>query len=224
MKLKSWFKKKFYWSLNPLKYSTLKKEFQNKTFNLLDIGAGNHSAKKTKLIFPACKYYGLDNTVDYNNDKNDFNLMEQFYKIDLNDLLFDTIPDNYFDAIIMSHILEHLSNGDIVLNELIKKLKNNGIIYIEYPGIRSTKLPSMKGTLNFFDDKTHVRIYSLKEIYNILLKNSVSPIKGGTRRNITRILFLPFLVTFRFIITRNLVATDFWDLFGFAEFVVGKKI
>lgn len=31
----------------------------------------------------------------------------------------------------------------------------------EWPRINSTKFPSKKGTLNFFDDETHVRIYSL---------------------------------------------------------------
>ena len=49
-------------------------------------------------------------------------------------------------------------------------LKPDGCIYIEFPSVRSLNLPSMRGALNFCDDKTHLRIYSIQEVANILLQ------------------------------------------------------
>ncbi|NBV95614.1 MAG: methyltransferase domain-containing protein, partial [Actinobacteria bacterium] len=72
-------------------------------------------------------------------------------------------PDNYFDGIWMVHVIEHLHNGDAVIQHLLPKLKSGGFLYIEYPGQKSTTLPSMHGTLNFKDDPTHVRVYSVNE-------------------------------------------------------------
>ncbi len=206
------------------KYNFIEKYLSTKTFRVLDVGAGNHTVKKIKKLYPTCDYYGIDISRNYNNDKDDFYLMEAFYEMDLTELKFDAIENNFYDAILMSHIIEHLYNGDMVIENLIKKLKIGGIIYIEFPGFTSTKLPSMEGTLNFFDDDTHIRIYSLREIYNVLLINNVKPIKGGKRRIWLRIILMPFLVTYRIIRSRKLNATDFWDLFGFAEYVVGRKI
>lgn len=175
-------------------------------------------------MFPDCKYYGVDISKDYNNDEEDFTLMEEFYELDLTQLDYSRIKDASFDLIIMSHIIEHLHNGDKVIDNLIPKLKSGGIIYLEYPASRSTKFPGMNGTLNFFDDKTHVRIYTLGEIYNLLIRNNVKPLQGGTKRNFIRILVMPLVIPLRLLISGKFMATDFWDLLGFAEYVVGRKI
>src|SRR5690349_14930869 len=108
--------------------------------------------------------------------------MKQFYEMDLTQLKFDAIPDNFFDVIMMSHIIEHLHNGDKVIEGVLQKLKKGGLIYIEYPGQKSTTLPSMKRTLNFYDDPTHVRIYSVPEVKGILENNGMQVLRSGTRR------------------------------------------
>lgn len=82
---------------------------------------------------------------DYNNDQEDFNQMAAFYEMDLTKLDFKSIPDNYFDGIWMVHVIEHLYNGDEVIKLLLPKLKMGGYMYVEYPGKRSTTLPSMHG-------------------------------------------------------------------------------
>ncbi len=216
-------KRKLLFISNPLRFSYIHKEFKNNSFRLLDIGAGNHSPKKTKMIFPNCEYYGLDKTKDYNYDETDFSLMKEFYELDLTELNFNIIQDDFFDVIVMSHIIEHLTNGDLVIEHLIPKLKKGGFFYLEYPCFRSTKLPSMKGCLNFFDDPTHKRIYNLKEIYNLFLSKGVFPVVGGTRRNLIRIFLTPFLIPLRILKYGHLLGSDFWDLFGFAEYVIAKK-
>ena len=207
----------------PAKYRFLNKLFKQGEFVLLDIGAGNHSASKTKKWFPNCEYHGLDLNKNYNNDENDFKLMKSFYELNLEELNLDSVPNANFDFIMMAHVIEHLKNGDQVLVKLLAKLKPGGYLYVEYPGIRSTRLPHMKGTLNFFDDDTHVRVYSLTELYNLFLKNNTEIIKGGTRKYIPNILMMPFKVIHNLIKYGKILPSIFWDFFGFAEFILIKK-
>ena len=214
--------RRFIESLN-FKFSYLRKEFNKKPFCLLDIGAGNHSASKTCRVFPSCEYYGVDISKNYNNSEEDFKVMKDFYELDLTQLNYSIIPDNYFDAIWMNHIIEHLGNGEEVIKKLLPKLKSGGFILIEFPGKRSTKLPSMYGTLNFYDDKTHVRIYSAKEIKELLEKNNCTTVASGTRRYWPYILLLPVRIFQSLITYKRVVGSVFWDLLGFAEFVYAQK-
>jgi SAM-dependent methyltransferase len=202
---------------------TLTRKFGDRPFRLLDVGSGNHSASYFTDLFPQCEYYGIDISRDYNNDEKDFSRMKHFWEMDLTALRFDDIPDDFFDAMNMTHVIEHLRNGDAVLDGILKKIKKGGYIYIEYPRFFSTKFPSMRETLNYFDDETHVRIYSLIEIYNVLLRNGCLPVKGGVRRNWLTIILMPLQIPRMKMKRGYLVGADFWDAFGFAEFVLAKK-
>lgn len=208
----------------PSKFRFLNKYFtKNGTFTLLDIGAGNHSAKNTKKWFPNCIYYGVDRSKDYNNSEEDFKLMKQFYELDLTQLNFSAIPDNHFDAIMMAHVIEHLHNGTEVIKALIPKLKPGGLIYVEYPSLKSTRLPSMKGTLNFYDDDTHVRIYSVLELTNTFLSSGCITLKGGYRRDVQNILMIPVKIIHNKLKYGYVMGSIFWDLLGFAEYVLAKR-
>lgn len=208
----------------PSKFRFLDKIYgKNNSFKLLDIGAGNKSATNTKKWFPNCEYHGVDRDRTYNNNEEDFQLMEKFFEIDLTTLQFDNIPNGYYDAIMMAHVIEHLPNGDEVITHLIPKLRPGGHIYVEYPGYKSTKLPSKKGTLNYYDDPTHVRIYTQVELYNLFMKEDCIPLKGGTRRDIQNILLIPIKLIHNKIKYGYVMGSVFWDLLGFAEFVLAKK-
>ena len=205
------------------KFIFLKRAFGNKPFRLLDIGAGNHSATKTKTVFPNCEYHGVDMERDYNNTEADFKLMEAFYEMDLTKLDFSSIPDNYFDAINMVHVIEHLYNGDEVIKGLLPKLKSGGYLYVEYPGQKSITLPSMEGTLNFKDDDTHVRIYAVDELTKLFTENNCTVLKSGTRRNAWFMIAMPFRIIGRWVQGKKLIGNIFWDVLGFAEFVWVRK-
>lgn len=208
----------------PSKFRFLNEYFKkNGQFILLDIGAGNNSATNTKKWFPNCTYHGVDRDRSYNNNDEDFELMDQFFEIDLTSLDFKSIPDNHYDAIMMAHVIEHLPNGTDVIQALTPKLKKGGLIYIEYPGIKSTTLPSKKGTLNFFDDDTHCRIYTKVELYNTLMKSSCTPLKGGTRRDFQNIALIPIKLIHNKLKYGYVMGSVFWDLLGFAEYVLAKK-
>lgn len=205
------------------KFIFLKRTFGNKPFRLLDIGAGNHSASKAKTVFPNCEYHGVDMEKDYNNNEEDFKQMTAFYEMDLTKLNFSSIPDNYFDAVLMVHVIEHLYNGDEVIKGLLPKLKSGGYMYVEYPGEKSTRLPSMYGSLNFKDDHTHVRVYSVKELSKLFEENNCTVLKGGLRRNAWFMLAMPFRIIKSWLTGKKLQGNIFWDLLGFAELVWVRK-
>ncbi|HPH84560.1 MAG TPA: methyltransferase domain-containing protein [Ferruginibacter sp.] len=205
------------------KFIFQQKSFGNKPFRLLDIGAGNHSASKTKKLFPLCEYHGVDMEKDYNNSASDFGVMDAFYEMDLTQLDFSTIPNNYFDGIWMVHVIEHLYNGDKVMEQLMPKLKQGGYMYIEYPGKKSMKLPSMYGTLNFKDDPTHVRLYSVEEITDLVSRNGFEVLKSGTRRNPWFIMAMPFRILASVFTGKKIQGNIFWDILGFAEYLWIRK-
>ncbi len=207
----------------PPRFRFFYKSLRNEAFNYLDVGAGSGSPSKTAMFFSKINYYGIDRE-SYRNSEEDMRLMKEYYQMDLTELKFDKIPDNNFNVLMMSHVIEHLHNGDKVIEGLISKLKKGGKIYIEYPGKRSTRLPSMRDTLNFYDDETHVRIYSIDEIETLLEQHGFKILKSGTRRYLPYILALPITLITETIKKGYLPGGVFWDLLGFAEYVYAEKL
>ena len=201
----------------------MQKSFADKPFRLLDVGAGNHSASRIVALFPHCDYYGLDMDKTYNNSEQDFTVMKGFYELDLTALDYASVPNEYFDGVWMAHVIEHLYNGDAVLPGLIQKLKPGGYFYIEYPGKKSLSLPSMKGTLNFKDDTTHVRVYSVSELTSIFKANGCSVLQSGIRRNWFYIFLLPVRAIISLIQHGYVQGNVFWDVLGFAEYLYVRK-
>jgi SAM-dependent methyltransferase len=205
------------------KFRHIRKSFGKSAFNLLDVGAGNHSASRITRLFPQCKYYGLDIDKNYNNSEADFACMTGFYETDLTKLDYSHIPDAFFDGIWMAHVIEHLYNGDEVVAHLLPKLKPGGYFYIEYPGKKSLHLPSMKGTLNFKDDPTHVRVYSVAELKKIFEQGKCRVKACGTRRNWVYIITMPLRAVQSLVKNGHVEGNVLWDLLGFAEYLWVQK-
>jgi 2-polyprenyl-3-methyl-5-hydroxy-6-metoxy-1,4-benzoquinol methylase len=213
----------------PKKLRLFYKEFSDKRFALLDVGCGNHSASVIKKRFPNVDYYGLDRA-SYNNSAEDFALMKKYYQIDLINDDLSKIEDNFFDVILLSHVIEHLPNGLSVLAKLSKKLNKHGKIYIEFPDVKSLSLPSAcHGVLNFCDDSSHIKLYDIKEIANTLLENGIKIVRAGTVRDWIKLFFLfplslPFQLMCLLVKRKPSAKFGMWDLLGFAKFVYGEKI
>lgn len=198
------------------------RRLRTRAFTLLDVGCGNHSAAVTKRWFPRCRYHGVDREA-YNNSAEDFALMEKFYPLDLEHSGLAEIPDAAFDVIICAHVVEHLRGGLAMLTRLCAKLRPGGEIYIEFPGIRSLRLPSARGTLQFCDDQSHVRLYCIAEVANVLLQQGLVVRRAGVRRNWARAALSPLLALASIIRNGSLSAGAVWDLLGFADFVWAAK-
>jgi SAM-dependent methyltransferase len=205
--------------LKPIRYR------RNQAFRLLDVGCGNHSPSITKRRYPNCSYVGIDRE-RYNNDDKDLEQIDAFYEVDISCGGLDFVPKESFDVVIASHVLEHLPNGIEVLGQLCTKLRTGGDVYIEYPGPTSLHLPHGRRCLNFHDDPTHVRVYSLDEISNVLLSHGLRILDSGKRRDAIRLALLPLgILRELYSVVRYgvLDGPALWDLLGFAEFVHGRK-
>lgn len=192
---------------------------------LLDVGCGNESCAITRHWISNVTYHGIDR--ENYGSTTDYEKMDRFFKIDLDKENLNDVLDNTYNAVIMSHVIEHLRTGDRVLRELTKKMKNGGIIYIEFPSIRSFSLPSAKGTLNFCDDPTHVRVYDVKEIANILLSEGFRIHRGGRKLDWIRLILvtpLGLLYNCYHYLRYGILSTKgLWELTGFADYVVAEK-
>ena len=220
------FQRKYYGIVYPkFKYILKKKEF-NLRHKILDIGCGGNSPLLTKIIFPLSIYTGIDRDFSYHNNNLSLELIDERIEHDLNKNIEDLkkkIGNKKYDIIIFNHTIEHTFFGLDILDIVSKNLNSNGCIYIEFPSIRSLNLPSMRGTLNFCDDPSHCRIYSVREIANLLLLNKLSIISGGRRLNLISITLMPIRL-FLCIILRKSPAGAFWDLLGFADYIFAVKL
>ena len=209
--------------VKPFKIKLAQKYLLNNKLMVLDVGAGSHSASITKKWLPECHYTGIDISKSYDNDEADFKAMDEFIEMDLTKLDFEKIPENKFDMIVMSHIIEHLHNGDKVISGLIPKLKKGGIMYLEFPSERSVNFPSKRETLNFYDDPTHCRIFSVKEVSELLIQNHLSVLSAGVRRQLVNIILMPIKIAYQSITKGYVRGGVYWDYYGFADYVVAKK-
>jgi SAM-dependent methyltransferase len=207
----------------PFKFKSIRRRFRDRPFRLLDVGAGNHSASLAKRWFPNCHYAGIDRERGYNNDAADFECMDEFFELDLTRLEFGAIPDGAYDVILMAHVIEHLHNGDVVLRGLVPKLRPGGILFVEFPGPRSLTLPSMRGTLNFYDDPTHVRLFTADEVRRVLVDEGLRILRAGTRRDPVGILLTPLNAWHTKRVHGYVPGGVLWDLCGFAEVVVAQR-
>lgn len=207
----------------PFKFTHLRRRFGDRPFRMLDIGAGNHSATLARACFPAVRYSGVDRQRGYNNDDSDFAAMDEFFELDLTTLDFGAIRDGAYDVVMLAHVIEHLPNGDDVLRALVPKVAPGGVMYVEFPGPRSLHLPSMKGTLNFHDDETHVRLFTAAEVASVLRDAGLRIQRSGERRDWRGIVLLPLKVAHAWWRFRFIPGSAFWDVTGFAEFVLAER-
>jgi 2-polyprenyl-3-methyl-5-hydroxy-6-metoxy-1,4-benzoquinol methylase len=111
----------------------LREEGKNKTIKLLDVGCGNKSPSITKKLFPSVEYYGLDRE-EYNLIEEDKKVLEEhFFKVNLEDLisLDKLLPDDFFDFVIMNHVIEHTKNGLHSLAIISKKIRTGGVYILK---------------------------------------------------------------------------------------------
>ena len=130
-------------------------ELKGKRARILDVGCGNGSPQRVKIVAPDCYYVGVD-VADYNNTGITLAFADEY-------MLFN--PEHFaegiaglsekFDAVLSSHNIEHCNHPIETLNAMCGRLKKGGRLYLAFPSEASATFPSRKGTLNFYDDPTH---------------------------------------------------------------------
>lgn len=159
-----------------------------------------------------------------------FERFDDYQILDLNEekIKYD---DNFFDAIFMSHIIEHLRDVRKTMNECCRLLKKGGRIYVETPTVETIEYPSKsvflsKGiktsTINFFDDHTHSRAYNNEELCNFLRFSNFKIVESGTINN----RFLEDEL-FTYGLNNNdesITTYSIWSKLNWAHYVIGEKI
>ena len=202
---------------------------QTSNLNILDVGCGNNSCTISKQWLPISQYHGLDKEFWHGNEA-DYKTMDKVFYINLQNELekLNEVENEFYDVIILSHVIEHIKNGEEAITELITKLKKGGLIYVETPHARTLGYPSALGFFNFNDEPTHVMIYSYYDVARTMLLNDLTVLKAKTRRDWVRIIFfspVAILLNILYYIPfkQKLYVTGLWDLFGVAFYVIARK-
>ncbi len=112
----------------------------------------------------------------------------QFHRADFHR---DKLPlqDRSVEAITCMHLVEHLNDLTLLMQEAVRLLKPGGRFYVETPHPRSLKSPSLRGrtdvtfTLNFYDDPTHVKLVTIEALSQEVRRVGLEVVTSGVSRN-----------------------------------------
>lgn len=139
-------------------------------------------------------------------------------------------PDDSFDFVIASHVIEHLNDQIDFFGECVRVCKPGGLLYFEAPSERTLWLPGSPYhhdefySLSFFDDPTHCRRpWTPQAFHRLALYYSCEPIKAGHLFSwIHRILF-PATLLFCLLTKNRLLETCVWQTVGWATYLTARK-
>jgi SAM-dependent methyltransferase len=137
-----------------LYFQKLTNLFNNKQKKIL------HVAPESCFVPPLKKYFGKDYiTADLYSPRADV-------KMDITDIKY---PDNYFDVIYCSHVLEHVQDDKKAMREFHRVLKKDGwaMLLVPITAEKTYEDPSItdpEERLKAFGQRDHVRCYGLDYI------------------------------------------------------------
>lgn len=135
-------------------------------------------------------------------------------------------PDNHFDFINCSHVIEHLLNPVAAAAEFMRVLKPGGHVYVETPHTRWTMLPripflvSDRGVYNFWDDPTHIRPHTRASLRMLMEMVGLECVRTGHARKLAHLGVLPLAI---FSTRNDYKVAVFQALFGLWCYAVARK-
>lgn len=122
---------------------------------VFDIGCGNRSPERVKVLRPDLYYVGID-VQDYEQSQRSVGLADEYRVTSAASFLSAIGAERAsMDAVVSSHNLEHCENPMAVIANMAGALKPGGRLYLSFPCEASVALPSRRGSLRFSDDPTH---------------------------------------------------------------------
>ena len=149
---------------------TLNSTFNINHTNVLDIGC-NVGGILSAFKSIGCSVYGVDlesDAVDFAVSKG---LLVEYGSAK------DVKVTNKFDIIIFSHVMEHFLDIQSELSIIKNLLKDDGILYIEVPGINSS-LGNIQFDFLDFIEFDHLYYFSLDTLSNVMQLNGFSFVTG----------------------------------------------
>lgn len=194
---------------------------------VLELGCGTgDNGKSLKVLRPLIELHGVD--IEPENNESDFYLYKQLLDLDNGILPF---PDEYFEAIIFTHVIEHLSKPLQLGKEINRVMKKGGKIYVEAPNWTTILVPSFgfhreqHGPFNFYDDPSHIKPWTKHGLFAFLLQScNLTSIKVGNTRNWLRIPLDFVYITYGLLTSnRKYIMSSFWNLYGWCIYGIGTK-
>ncbi len=140
----------------------LSKTFLRRDAKILDIGCGA-GASLLPFKMRGFETYGFDYGKEF---------IQLGQKLGLNvfeDSIWDHSIENIFDLIILSHVLEHVTDLERFLERVLYLLADDGHIYIEVPGIYNIEVAYQGDILNYLQN-AHVWHFSQNTLVQTLGK------------------------------------------------------
>ncbi|MFT4543926.1 MAG: 2-polyprenyl-3-methyl-5-hydroxy-6-metoxy-1,4-benzoquinol methylase [Bacteroidia bacterium] len=133
--------------------------------NLLDYGAGkgDFSSHMIASGFTVTGYEPDPDARTLAREKNNLSLVDSITHI----------PKNSIDAITMWHVLEHIPNPNVVLQQLLLKLKKNGTLIIAVPNYNSFDAEYYGKFWAAYDVPRHVTHYGVDSMRSLLDRNGL---------------------------------------------------
>lgn len=101
----------------------------------------------------------------------------------------DSFTNDFFDVVVVSHVLEHLKDPLIILKNIRKKLHRNGILVISVPNIGGLLPRIQKENWPSLQPSQHIYQFTPQTIKLVLKKAGFKPIKINTENRIFKYRF-----------------------------------
>lgn len=188
---------------------------------LLDVGCGNDSPALVKSLRPDIYYVGLD-VVDYNQASSA--QADEYLLIDpLNFAAGVYDGRRQFDAVISSHNLEHCFDRSSVLEAMTDAVAEYGQIFLAFPTESSVRFPSRLGTLNYYDDSSHIDAPPVFSKVLSHLQEQGFKVNFSSPRYRPPLLWLIGLFQERASSKRNRIMFGTWGFWGFEAIIWASK-
>lgn len=76
---------------------------------------------------------------------------------------------NYFDVLVLSHIIEHVESPELLINKCRRILKPNGKLIVETPDFDCAVAKAFGENFRLLKDKGHIRLFGLLGLHRMLL-------------------------------------------------------
>ena len=190
--------------------------------DVFDVGCGNDSPYLFKAVRPDIRYVGLD-VGDYNQGHAPDEYADEYLVVPPEGFLA-AIEErrSQFDAVVSSHNLEHCAQPDEVVTAMARTLRPGGRIFLAFPAAATINMPSRHGSLNFFDDTTHVRPPNYRRVLELLKEQDIV-IDFAAERHRSPVMAAVGLLNEPLSRFRKRVMRGTWALWGFETVIWGRK-